>query len=188
MRVFVTVIVLAIVAYATSFVLFVSSLPATPATQPKADGLVVVTGGGTRLQTAVTLLEHGAGQRLLISGVSPTITKDEIGHIANGGQHFDCCADIGYAAEDTHGNATEAADWVHANHYNSIIIVTSRYHTPRTLHEFAALLPNVTLIAYPVEDAGVDLSAWWHHPRTAQLLHREYAKYLASLVITRLNR
>ena len=187
MRVFVAVIVLAVLAYAISFVLFVSNLPAAPAMPPSVDGIVVVTGSGARLEAAVALLERGAGKRLLISGVSPTTTKEEIGKLADGGRRFACCADIGYAAEDTHGNAIEAADWTRSNRYNSIAIVTSRYHTPRTMHEFSVLLPDVTLIAYPVEENGVDLGAWWKHPRTAQLLHREFAKYLASLVTTRLN-
>jgi uncharacterized SAM-binding protein YcdF (DUF218 family) len=67
------------------------------------------------------------------------------------------------------------------------VIVTGRYHMPRTMREFSAALPDVTLIAYPVDQAGIDLSGWWRHPRTARLLHREYIKYLASLVMTRLN-
>jgi uncharacterized SAM-binding protein YcdF (DUF218 family) len=187
MRVFLAVIVLAVLAYAIGFVLFVSNLPSAPDMAPQVDGIVALTGGGTRLDTAVALLERGAGKRLLISGVSPTTTKEEIGKLADGGKRFACCADLGYAAEDTHGNAVEAADWARENHYNSIAIVTSRYHTPRTMREFSALLPDVTLIAYPVEQSNVDLGTWWRHPHTAQLLHREYAKYLASLVITRLN-
>ena len=45
---------------------------------------------------------------------------------------------------------------------------------------------SALLIAYPVEQSRVNLSGWWMHPRTVQLLHREYVKYLASLVTTRL--
>ena len=52
--------------------------------------------------------------------------------------------------------------------------------------EFSAVMPDISLIAYPVDQSGIDLSSWWKHPRTAQLLHREYFKYLASLVTTRL--
>ncbi len=187
MRVFLAVIVLAVLAYAIGFVLFVSNLPSAPDMPPRVDGIVALTGGGTRLDTAVALLERGAGKRLLISGVSPTTSKEDLAKLSDGGRRFACCADIGYAAEDTHGNAVEAADWVRENRYNSIAIVTSRYHTPRTIREFSALLPDVTLIAYPVEQANVDIGAWWKHPNTAQLLHREYAKYLASLVTTRLH-
>lgn len=186
MRVFLSVIVLALVAYAISFVLFVANLPVAPSELPKADGIVALTGGDERLDTAVSLLERGVARRLLISGVSQTTTKDQLGKLSDGGARFACCADIGYAAEDTHGNAQEASDWAHAHHFNSLVIVTSRYHMPRTLHEFSAVLPDITLIAYPVDQNGIDLSGWWRHPRTASLLHREYTKYLASLVTTHL--
>jgi hypothetical protein len=54
------------------------------------------------------------------------------------------------------------------------------------LSEFSAVMPDITLIAYPVDQSRIDLGGWWRHPRTMQLLHREYVKYLASLVMTRL--
>ena len=37
---------------------------------------------------------------------------------------------------------------------------------------------------YPVEQESINLADWWEHPRTIFLLHREYAKYLVSLVTT----
>jgi uncharacterized SAM-binding protein YcdF (DUF218 family) len=188
LRVFLTVIFLVLLAYATSFVLFVSSLPAAPAIPPKADGIVALTGGGERLDTAVALLERGQAKRLLVSGVAQETTKETVGKMSEGGPRFACCADIGYAAEDTHGNAEEAAAWAREHHFHSLLIVTSRYHMPRTMREFSAVLPEVSLIAYPVDQSRIDLGGWWRHPHTVQLLHREYVKYLASLVITRLVR
>ena len=188
MRVFLTVIFLAMLGYGLSFVLFVANLPTTPSIPPKADGIVALTGGDERLDTAVALLERGVGQRLLVSGVAAETTKETVGKMSGGGPRFACCADIGYAAEDTHGNAAETANWARDNHFDSLVIVTSRYHMPRTMKEFSHLLPDVTLIAYPVEQSRVALDSWWMHPKTAQMLHREYVKYLASLVTTRLAR
>lgn len=185
MRVFLSVIVLALLGYGLGFVLFVSNLPAVPATPPKADGIVALTGGDVRLDTAVSLLEHGAGKRLLISGVSQKTSKETLGRMSDGRARFACCADIGYA-DDTHGNAEEAAIWTREHHFNSLVIVTARYHMPRAMQEFSRLLPDKALIAYPVDQSRIDLGGWWRHPRTAQLLHREYVKYLASLVTTRL--
>ena len=186
MRVFLAVIFLALLGYALSFALFVSSLPVAPAVLPKADGIVALTGGDERLDTAVALLERGVGQRLLVSGVAAQTSKETVGKMSEGGPRFACCADIGYAAEDTHGNAQEAADWTREHNFASLVIVTGRYHMPRTMKEFSALLPDVTLIAYPVEQSRIPLAGWYLHPKTAQLLHREYVKYLASLVTTRL--
>lgn len=188
MRVFLTFVFLAVIAYALGFVLFVSNLPLTPQSPPKADGIVALTGGDERLDAAVTLLETGVGQRLLISGVSQETSKETLGKMSGGGPRFACCADIGYSAEDTHGNAVEAANWARENRFGSLVIVTSRYHMPRTMQEFSSVLPDVTLIDYPVDQNGIDLGGWWEHPRTIRLLHREYSKYLASLVTTRLSR
>lgn len=186
MRVFLSVIIAALLAYGIGFLLFVSNLPPELPTQPKADGIVVLTGGDERLDTAVAMLERGAAKRLLVSGAGISVTKETVGKISGGGKRFDCCADIGYAAEDTHGNAQETSDWAHENKFDSLIIVTGRHHMPRTLREFSAQMPDITLIPYPVDQSGVDLGGWWQRPRTVQFLHREYVKYLASLVTTRL--
>lgn len=186
MRVFLGVILLVLLGYGLGFVLFVSSLPAAPTELPRADGIVALTGGDERLDTAVSLLEHGVGKRLLVSGVSQETSKETVGKLSEGGPRFACCADIGYAAEDTHGNAEEAAGWARNHHFTSLVIVTGRYHMPRTLHEFAAAMPDIALIPYPVNQSRIVLSGWWLHSRTVSLLHREFVKYLASLVTTRL--
>ena len=131
----------------------------------------------------MALFEGGAGKRLLISGVNKASSKDELKRLSDGGRRFDCCADIGYAAEDTYGNAEEAAAWTAQHHYKSLILVTASYHMPRSLRLFHSVMPNVTVIAYPVEPAGVDMAQWWR-PGTLHLLHNEYLKYVASFVMT----
>ncbi len=169
--------------YATGFLLFVGSLPTPPAKLPKADAIVALTGGDARLDAAVALFEHGTGKRLLISGVNKASTKEELKRLSSGGRRFDCCADLGYDAEDTYGNAEEAASWTARHHYKSLIIVTASYHMPRSLRLFHSLMPGVRLVPYPVEPDGVDVSAWWR-PGTLHLLHNEYLKYVASFVMT----
>jgi uncharacterized SAM-binding protein YcdF (DUF218 family) len=183
MKRFLTALILVAVAYGLAFFLWVSLLPPITDVKPDADGIVVLTGGGPRLDTAMALFEGGVGKRLLISGVSPTTTRDTVKDVAHGGARFDCCADIGYAAEDTYGNAEEAADWVALHHYKSLIIVTASYHMPRSLRFFHSLMPGVRLVPYPVEPEGVNMSAWWR-PGTLHLLHNEYLKYVASFVMT----
>ena len=61
---FLATVILAALAYALVFGLWVSLLPATPDITPQADGIVALTGGGPRLDTAVALFEKGVGQRL----------------------------------------------------------------------------------------------------------------------------
>jgi uncharacterized SAM-binding protein YcdF (DUF218 family) len=184
MRGFFLAVMLFVLAYVLGFVAFVSLLPKTPASLSGADGIVVLTGGETRLDRADALLESGAGKRLLISGVDQAITKETLKHLIHGGPRFDCCADLGYAAEDTRGNAQETADWARAHNFHRLILVTGRYHMPRSLREFSAAMPNVRFTPYPVEQERIDLAGWWRHPRTIFLLHREYVKYLASVIAT----
>jgi uncharacterized SAM-binding protein YcdF (DUF218 family) len=169
--------------YVASFLTFVATLPSRPDAPLKADGIVALTGGGARLDTAVALLEGGTGKRLLISGVNKASSRDEVRHVFGGGKRFDCCADIGYSAEDTYGNAEEASAWTAKHHYKSLIVVTASYHMPRSLRLFHALMPRVRLIAYPVEPVAADMAKWWH-PGMLHLLHNEYLKYVASFVMT----
>ena len=182
-RGFLLAVLVVALCYALAFVAFVSFLPPVPQGRPRADGIVALTGGGERLDKAVALFESGVGKRLLISGAAMSTTKQALKALSGGGRRFDCCADIGYAAEDTHGNAQEAADWARNHGFHSLIIVTARYHMPRAMTEFRAAMPHIALVPYPVEQDSIDLGAWWRHPRTAELLNREFAKYLASLVV-----
>ena len=184
MRGFFLAVMLFVLAYVLGFVAFVSLLPKAPANIGSADGIVVLTGGETRLDRADALLESGAGKRLLISGVDEATTKETLKRLIHGGPRFDCCADLGYSAEDTRGNAQETADWARAHDFHSLILVTGRYHMPRSLREFSAAMPNVRFTPYPVEQERIDLGHWWQYPRTVLLLHREYVKYLASFLAT----
>jgi uncharacterized SAM-binding protein YcdF (DUF218 family) len=165
--------------YAAGFAIFVSHLPTVPRELGRVDGIVALTGGGSRLDVAVALFEKGVGERLLISGVNTQATKGDLKKLAHGKQRFECCADLGYAAENTLGNAKEAASWARFYHYKRILLVTSRYHMPRSVAEFHDVMPELTVIPYPV-DPESGRSSW----AKLRLLHSEYAKYLAVTVLT----
>ncbi len=174
-----------VLVYLAGFAFFVATLPREEPQAPRADGIVALTGGDARLDTAVNLLEKGAAKRLLITGVNGVATKAVLKKLGHGGKRFDCCADLGYAAEDTHGNALEAAVWAERHRYRSLIVVTANYHMPRSMMEFGTAMPSVKLIAYPVEPSGSPFS-WLHSAASLHLLHGEYLKYLGALVTTHL--
>ncbi len=176
-------IVLALViVYVVGFAAFAVLLPTAPRVLGRVDGIVALTGGGSRLDVAVALFEKGTGERLLISGVNLQASKQDLKKLVHGKKRFDCCADLGYAAENTFGNAKEAAAWARFHHYKSILLVTSRYHMPRSVAEFHDVMGDVTVIPYPVDaETGRDLPA---RLRALKLLHSEYAKFIAVTFLT----
>jgi uncharacterized SAM-binding protein YcdF (DUF218 family) len=145
----------------------------------RADGIVALTGGEARIPEAVRLLAQGKGRRLLISGVNPTTTRQELSGLTPNNQHlFRCCIDLGREARDTIGNADETSQWAKERRIRSLIVVTASYHMPRSLAELRRTLPDVELIPYPVQPRNVHVNAWWAHRGTMQLLLTEYLKFM----------
>jgi uncharacterized SAM-binding protein YcdF (DUF218 family) len=174
-----------VAAYVAGFLVFVVSLPQAHPETVHADAIVALTGGTERLDAATALFESGVGRRLLISGVHPTTTKLALKTLVHGGARFDCCADLGFEATNTHGNAKEAAEWAKKHGYKSLIVVTAGYHMPRSLVEFSAQMPHEKLIPYPVASDNVDVNGWWR-PVPFAVLQWEYTKYLGSVALNTL--
>ena len=164
------------------FILFASVVTRTPApANPRAEGIVVLTGEGRRIAEGARLLKEGRAERMLISGVNPRTSKRAILKISGlPEQTFDCCVDLDYLALDTAGNANETRSWAVAQRYNTLIIVTASYHMPRSLAELALALPGAHLIPHPVVPKGFPESGWWFHPSTTRVLLAEYLKFLRS--------
>jgi uncharacterized SAM-binding protein YcdF (DUF218 family) len=165
--------------YGLGFGLFLLRMPApvdSAADFPRADGIVALTGGGGRLGPAVALLESGKANRLLITGVNPAATKAELRILLKGSSRFDCCADLGFEANDTRGNAMEAAAWARKHGYRSLIVITSSDHMLRSIAEFAGQMPDVRLMPYAVAPLRSDQPLYRRIPS----LNAEFAKYVAS--------
>lgn len=155
----------------------------TPPRDPKADAIVVLTGGYQRIDQAVELLQKGAGRRLLISGVNPATTGNHIRLLTRSPDDlFACCVDIGHDALDTTGNATETARWIRSRGYRSVILVTNNYHMPRSLAELERTDHGTTFLAYPVP-TDVSPSELVRNPMLVRTLAAEYVKFL--LVVSR---
>ncbi|MBV8457058.1 MAG: YdcF family protein [Acetobacteraceae bacterium] len=151
-----------------------------------ADGIVALTGGASRIRYAVELLASGRGQRLLITGVSPTTGVAEIARLLPERQHWLlCCVDLGYSAVNTIGNAVETRRWALDRGFRSLVVVTASYHMPRALLEIGHRLPGVTLMPFPVVTGQGRAAPWWSDAAGAKFLASEYVKYLVALARVR---
>ena len=152
-----------------------------------ADGIVVLTGGSSRVSDAMELLAGGYGKRLLISGVHPTNSVSDISRtLPDNHKLLTCCVDLDRSAIDTRGNAAETRRWAKERGFKSLIVVTSNYHMPRAIVELSHTMPDVTLIPFAVVGDKWRDEPWWTSGATLRLLLSEYAKYVAAEVRVRL--
>jgi uncharacterized SAM-binding protein YcdF (DUF218 family) len=147
----------------------------------RADGIVVFTGGSSRVSDAMELLAAGYGKRLLISGVHPTIAASDISRSLQENEAlFQCCVDLDHSAVNTRSNAAETRRWAHERGFKSLIVVTSNYHMPRAILELSHAMPDITLIPFVVIGDKWRDEPWWTSGATLRLLLSEYAKYVAA--------
>lgn len=162
------------------FIWFIRHVPAEEvALDRNADGIVVLTGGASRISDAIELLAAGRGKRLLISGVHRATTSAEIARIAPRYEGLvACCVDLDHSAINTTGNAIETRRWVKDRAFSSLIVVTSAYHMPRTMAELARQMPDIALVPFPVVTEKLRNEPWWASGPTAKLIFFEYAKFM----------
>ncbi|MGP9814466.1 YdcF family protein [Rhodopseudomonas sp. NSM] len=154
-----------------------------------ADGIVVLTGGSSRVSDAVELLASGYGKRLLISGVHRTNGASDISRsVPDSKDWLGCCVDLDRSAVNTRSNAAETRRWAHERGFRSLIVVTSNYHMPRAIAEMSHAMPDVELIPFSVIGEKWRDEAWWSSGATLRLLLSEYAKYVAVEARVRLAR
>src|SRR4051794_26668738 len=173
---------------AVGFVGFLSQLRVSE-TGPdgKADGIVVLTGGSSRVSDAMELLAGGYGKRLLISGVHPTNAASDISRSLPDNQSLlGCCVDLDRSAVNTRSNAAETRRWARERGFKSLIVVTSNYHMPRAIVELSHAMPEIQLIPFAVVGDKWRDEPWWTSGATLRLLLSEYAKYVAAEMRVRL--
>jgi uncharacterized SAM-binding protein YcdF (DUF218 family) len=189
----VAVLAVMFVGAAIGFVGFLSQLRGAEIKPERhADGIVVLTGGSSRVSDAMELLADGYGKRLLISGVHPTSGASDISRSLPDNSPPDnqtllsCCVDLDRSAVNTRSNAAETRRWAHDRGFKSLIVVTSNYHMPRAIVELSHAMPDIALIPFAVVGDKWRDEPWWTSGATVRLLLSEYAKYVAAEVRVRL--
>ncbi|MBW8783233.1 MAG: YdcF family protein [Novosphingobium sp.] len=163
---------LILLAWALGFLWFAAVLP-RPLDGVHSDGVVVPTGGEKRIDRGLTVLRAGLARKLLVSGVDSQVKPQEFAdEYQVEPRLMRCCVTLGYESTDTRSNATEAAQWIAANHFRSVRLVTSDWHMRRAAFELAHATP-----------AGVSIirDAVRSHP-TLRTLFLEYHKLLAGWI------
>ncbi len=171
--------------WAVGLVIFIATLPRTPAAAPaSADGVVVYTGGGgLRISTGMAIFADGAGERLLISGVHPDTSATRLSDFWVGPkERFDCCVDLGREALTTEGNASELHDWALNHHYQKIILVTSDYHMPRAMAVTRSRMPQAAITPYAVASGYLNAKGRPASLDAVASLAGEYTKFLLARV------
>ena len=120
----------------------VSHTRRTPANPAKADAIIVLTGGQSRLDAALDLLRSGKGERLLISGVHPSgQPRPAAGRDRRRQALCSTAASTSTAPRSTRSAMPRKAPNGSTSHaYGSVILVTNNYHMPRSLLEMGRLL------------------------------------------------
>ena len=133
---------------------FAATLPATRDITElgPGDGIIVLTGGTGRLQAGLDLLTSRKGERLLISGVHPSVTIADLSRLTGTPEsQFSCCVDLDQAAGNTVDNARLSAAWAQERGYATVYLVTADYHMSRSLMLFRRAMPGKKIIPYPVQ-------------------------------------
>ncbi len=141
-----------------------------------ADGIVALTGGADRIETALHLLESQTAPLLLVSGVGRGADLAELQRGVQLTPEQAARITLGRTATTTAGNAEETAGWARAHGIRRLIVVTAGYHMPRALIEIGRALPDVALYPVPVRPpalrGGMEMA-------TVRMMANEYDKYLA---------
>jgi uncharacterized SAM-binding protein YcdF (DUF218 family) len=165
--------------WGAGFALFLRAALTERPPPPRADGIVALTGGAGRVETALRLLAAGQAEQLLISGVGGAAEFRSLAQRAGVDPRLGSRVTLGRAAATTRGNAAETADWARDKNIRSLIVVTSGYHMPRALAELARALPDVALYPVTVQPPAPREGG---EPGMLRLLAGEYTKFLAAEV------
>jgi len=166
------------------FVRTVNSYPQHDTT--KADAIIVLTGGGGRVESGLQLLANGRGKALFISGVNKNVPLGDLINKAPMGIREVLGVlslgkiTLGRDATNTIGNAEESAQWVRRRDYQTVLLVTADYHMPRSLVEFRAALPEVTFIPTVVKTQDYAKLDWLNDPAMRELMLAEFHKLVAA--------
>ena len=165
----------ALMALGAGFAGFIAASQRQAGPLPMADGIVALTGGADRIETALRLLQAGRAKWLLVSGVAHGAGLEDLARrVELDPARLAPHVTLGRTATSTSGNADEAADWARMHNFHTLIIVTAGYHMPRAMLEMRRTMPEMTLYPLPVQPQAMLRTS------EVRLLLGEYVKLIAA--------
>lgn len=145
--------------------------------QAKTDAIIVLTGGGNRVNTGLDLIKDQKAKYLFISGVNPKVKPEELIALWKGRKEETLPKiTLGYTADNTATNAIESEEWIRRNNIHSVRLVTSNYHMARSLLIFHQKIPDLVIYKHPVTPD--DFEPW--KEQFWPLTFSEYNKFIAT--------
>ena len=146
----------------------------------KSSLIVVLTGGKGRIEKGMELLKEGKGKFLLISGV---FQKEKVKNkylFKDNKNLKECCIFFEEKAKNTFQNASEVSNWLKEKRVeiDSIQLITSYYHIPRSLIIFKKFFPDKLLITVPVSQFSFSKELFFH----IKLIFSEYFKIFYTFI------
>lgn len=147
--------------YLLGFIYFIFTLNYNPQyPNEKTDAIITLTGETKRITTSIEELAKGNAKQLFISGVyrqapiekvidKTIISLQKQKKLTTDGNTLKSKIKTG-KAENTIENGIESAIWVNKNKIETIRLITSYYHMPRSKLIFQKYLPNTTIIYHPI--------------------------------------
>ena len=128
----------------------------------KTDAIIVLTGGENRIHEGLKLFANEMAPELFITGVYPSVKKQNIVNNWSGKPLPVCCITLGYEATTTVQNAAETKKWIaEQGNIKSIRLVTSDYHMNRALLEFKHSLKDIKIFSNPIIQQDAVPSKLW---------------------------
>jgi len=181
------------VLYAAGFVWFALTLP-TENKYPdtKTDAIVALTGERFRITDSIEELSYGNSAKLFISGIYEDAPINRV--IDQTIDKLSRTKDHSYAIQglrakiETEGKATstlenaiETARWIKANGIESIRLMTSFYHMPRSELVFKKYMPALVIVPHPLMVPGEGTNPFGSY-HLFWLALSEYNKYIITFL------
>jgi uncharacterized SAM-binding protein YcdF (DUF218 family) len=140
------VVSLVVLIWLLGFIWFALALP-QPRENTKSEAVVVLTGGGGRIDRGLEALHRGWARRMLVSGVDREVRASEFeAEYKVPPPLMTCCITLGFQSVDTRSNAREAVHWIAANRFKSVRLVTTDWHMRRAAMELGWMLPEEVVL------------------------------------------